>query len=363
MIKKYPFYIKATTVLLGLTLLVYVLFALKSILVPLAFASLLAILLNPLANRLEQWRLPKVWAIVVSLLAAFIVIAGLAYFLESQIAKFTDQLPLLKKRFVELLSQLQQEINQRFGLNMQKQQQMISDAQEKIKPLVGQTLGTLMGTLFMMFLLPVYTFLFMYYKNLLLNFIYEVFGEAKEVGAVLGETKGAIQNYMVGLLVEALIVAILNTVALLLLGVDYAILLGVLGAVLNVLPYIGGIVSTALPVIIASITKDGFQTQLGVIAAYLLIQFIDNHFLVPYIVSSRVKINALISIVVVLLGDALWGVPGMFLSIPFVGVLKLIFDRLPELKPWGKLLGDEVPTRHKGQLLRRKPKAAPKPEA
>ena len=356
MFKKNPFYMKATIVLLGLTLLVYALFTLKDVLVPLAFSSLLAVLLNPLVNRLQQRRVPKIGAIVMSLLVALIVIGGLAYFLSSQIARFTDQLPLLKKKFAELLAQLQQQVDQRFGLNMEKQHEMISDAQEKMKPLVGQTLGTLAGTLFMMFLLPVYTYLFLYYKNLLLDFLYEVFApeNSKEVGVVLQETKGAIQNYMVGLLVEALIVATLNSVALMLLGVDYAILLGVLGAVLNVLPYIGGIVSTALPVLMAIVTGHGYQTSLGVIAAYLLIQFIDNQFLVPYIVSSRVKINALVSIIVVLLGDALWGVPGMFLSIPFVGVLKLIFDRIPELKPWGKLLGDEVPMRHKGQKREKK---------
>jgi predicted PurR-regulated permease PerM len=354
MIKKYPFYMKATAILLGLVLLVYILYNLKNVLVPLAFSWLLAMLLNPVATRLQQRKWPRVLAIVASLVVAFIVIAAVAWFLESQIARFTDQLPLLKQRFTKMLTQLQQEINHRMGINMQRQEQVINDAQEKMKPLVGQTLGTIAGTLFMIFLLPVYTFLFMYYKNLLLNFIFEVFSQAKEVGPVLGETKGAIQNYMVGLLVEALIVATLNSVALLLLGIDYALLIGVLGAVLNVLPYIGGIVSTALPVLMAIISKDGYQTPLAVVGAYLLIQFIDNQFLVPYIVSSRVKINALISIVIVLLGDALWGIPGMFLSIPFVGILKLVFDRIPELKPWGKLLGDEVPVRHKGQLLRKK---------
>jgi predicted PurR-regulated permease PerM len=90
---------------------------------------------------------------------------------------------------------------------------------------------------------------------------------------------------------------------------------------------------------------------MGIIIAYVIIQFIDNHFLIPYIVSSKVKINALISIIIVLLGGALWGISGMFLSIPFIGILKIIFDRVPELKPWGRLLGDEIPTRRKGQKI------------
>jgi predicted PurR-regulated permease PerM len=207
-------------------------------------------------------------------------------------------------------------------------------------------------TLGMIFLLPVYTFLFIYYKKLLVNFMYEVFSKenSTDLTAILSQTRTAIQSYMVGLLLEALAVATLNTIALLILGVKYAVLLGVLGAVLNILPYIGGIIGIALPLIIATITKSGYETQLGIVIAYLVIQFIDNHFLVPLIVSSRVRINALVSIVIVLMGGALWGIPGMFLSIPFTGVLKIVFDQIPDLKPWGKVLGDEVPTKHKGQI-------------
>ena len=127
-------------------------------------------------------------------------------------------------------------------------------------------------------------------------------------------------------------------------------MLGVIGAILNILPYIGGIASTLLPMVVATLTKDGFDTQIWIVLAYMVIQFIDNNLLVPIIVSSKVRINALISIVIVLLGNALWGVPGMFLAIPVIGVLKIIFDRVPELKPWGRVLGDEIPTRHKGEI-------------
>ena len=171
---------------------------------------------------------------------------------------------------------------------------------------------------------------------------------------VLTETKASIQSYMVGLLLEALVVAVLNTSALLLLGVKYAVLLGVLGALLNLLPYIGGLIAITLPVLIALVTKDGITIPLAIVVAYIIIQFIDNNFLVPFLVSSRVKINAFISIVIVLLGGALWGISGMFLSIPFVAIIKIVFDRLPDLKPWGKLLGDDIPTRHKGQMWNRR---------
>jgi len=360
MLKEYPFYFKCTVILLGLILFVYVLMGLRVILVPLSFALLIAILLNPLVNRFRQWKLPRVLAITIALLLAFLFMAGVGYFLSAQISGFADQFPLMKKKVIQLIEDLQQDISRRFNIDVQRQQQAMEEAGAKMKPLIGSTAGALLSSLAAIILLPVYSFLFLYYKDLLLNFIYEIFAEKnfKEVGVVLRQTKGAIQSYMYGLVLETSIVAILNSVALLMLGVKYWILLGIIGAILNIIPYIGGIMSVALPVIIATITKDGFHTQLLVIICYMVIQFTDNHFLVPYIVSSKVKINALISIVFVLLGNAAWGVSGMFLCIPFAGILKIIFDRIEELKPWGRLLGDEIPVRPRAQWPRiRKPRS------
>jgi predicted PurR-regulated permease PerM len=136
----------------------------------------------------------------------------------------------------------------------------------------------------------------------------------------------------------------MNSVALLILGIDYAILLGIVGALLNLIPYIGGLVAVALPMIIAVVTKSTAWYALYVLAAYYFIQLIDNNFIVPKIVASKVKINALFSIIVVIAGNALWGLPGMFLSIPLLAIVKVIFDHIEPLKPWGFLLGDTMPS-------------------
>jgi predicted PurR-regulated permease PerM len=351
--KKYPFYLRTTVILLGLTLFVYALFNLADVLIPLAFALMLAILLNPLTNFFEtKFRFPPVAAIVVAIFLAIIFIAGIGYLLYMEIGSFSDQLPAFKKKLAEMSVKAQHAISEHLGITFKKQQQYIDQGEAALKPALASTAGSLLGSISTIVLLPVYSFLFLYYKKLLLNFLFEVFAEEnqEDVSKILTKTKGAISSYMFGLLLEALIVATLNSIALLILGVDYAILLGVLGALLNVLPFIGGILAVILPILIATVTKDGIHTQIEIIIAYIVIQFIDNHFLVPYIVSSKVKINALISLVIVFLGGALWGIAGMFLSIPFIGVLKIIFDRVPDLKPWGKLLGTEVPTQHKGQL-------------
>lgn len=355
-VKQYPFYIKSTVIIFGLVLICYALFNLKGILAPISFSFIIAILLNPMVGKLQRKGVHKVVAIFLSLLLALLVVGGILFFISSQIMNFGENLPQLKIKFNEHFVHFQQWVSNNFKFSIEKQQKAIDDMLKSGQSLLGSALGGAVGTLGLIFLVPIYTFLLLFYKTLIVNFFHEVFAEenTQKVSEVLVETKSAIQSYMVGLLLEALVVAVMNSIALMLLGVDYAILLGVIGALLNMLPYIGGIVAIALPVIIASVTKDGFTTQLGVIGAYTLIQFIDNNFLVPFLVSSRVKINAFFSIVVVLLGGALWGIAGMFLSIPFVAILKIIFDRLPDMKPWGKLLGDTVPTRHKGEIWLRR---------
>ncbi|QJD97351.1 AI-2E family transporter [Mucilaginibacter robiniae] len=360
--KQYPFYLQSTVVLFGLILLFYVFDQLADILIPLAFAAFIAVLLNPLCTRLERLKIPKIVAISITLLIAILVLAGLFYFLSSQIISFGASLPTLKAKFAEITNDLKNWVFIHFGINTQKQVQFINEALNNSKAMVGKTIGTVLGTLSIIFLIPVYIFLMLLYKTLILNFLFEVFSEENvaQVADILKETKAAIQSYIVGLLTETLIVAILNSAALMILGVPYAILLGVIGALLNMLPYIGGIIAIALPVLMATVTKDGYSTQLGIVVAYSVIQFIDNNILVPRIVSSKVQINALISIVIVLLGGALWGISGMFLSIPFIAVLKIIFDRIDDLKPWGKLFGDNIPTRHIGQIwhLRRERRLA-----
>jgi predicted PurR-regulated permease PerM len=359
-----PLYKKSTIILLGLILCVYVLFTLADILIPLAFSLLFAILLNPLYIRLTHWRIPKVLAIMVTLLIAFTLVGVLFYFLSAQIVQFGEMAPLLKQKFTQILNNLQHWMETSFGVSIEKQMQILRETANSGKALVGRTVSSVLGIFSVLFLIPVYIFLLIFYKPLILNFLFEAFSkeDSLSVGDILQETKAAIQSYIVGLLIEASIVAVLNATALTILGVQYGILLGVIGAILNMIPYIGGVIAIILPVLMATVTKDGYTTQLAIVGAYAVIQFIDNNILVPRIVSSKVQLNALVSILAVLLGGALWGVAGMFLSIPFVAVLKIVFDRVEPLKPWGKLLGDELPPENQDKISQTASKAAHQPK-
>jgi predicted PurR-regulated permease PerM len=177
------------------------------------------------------------------------------------------------------------------------------------------------------------------------------------VKEIVSQIKTVIQRYLVGLIIEAGMMAVMNTAALLILGIEYALVLGILAAVLNVIPYIGGIIAVALPMIVALVTKPSPWYVFYIMIAYYVIQLIDNNYIVPYIVAAKVKINALFSVIIVLVGNALWGVPGMFLSMPLLAIVKLICDHIDPLKPWGFLLGDTMPPILKIQKIFRKIKS------
>jgi len=345
---KLPTYLKLSQIVMGLTAFFYILYIGQDIIVPLIYAMLIAMLLNPLVNRLCRYKLPRVIAILIAILAGFLLISAVIYFISTQSIKFSSSFPLLKEKFNMMFKDLIDWMSHAFNLSTQKINSSVNNIKnqgmENGGVVIGQTLGTLSGALVLIFLLPVYVFMILFYKSLLVEFIGRLFPKAQHatVGEVLIETKSLVQNYLVGLLVEMAIVAALNTIALLLLGIQYAILLGVIGAILNLIPYIGGVVAIALPMLIAIATKEPVYA-LYVFIAYIIVQFIDNNFLVPKIVASKVKINALVSIVVVLIGGALWGIAGMFLSIPLTAILKVMFDRIEPLKPWGFLLGDTIP--------------------
>jgi len=210
---------------------------------------------------------------------------------------------------------------------------------------IGKTLINVGIMAMILFLVPVYIFMILFYEPLLIDFIHQLFGlkNDSQVSEIVTQTKIVIQRYLIGLLIEAAIIATLYSVTLLTLGIDYAIILGIMGAIINVIPYIGGLVGVALPMIVAIATKSTGLYAIYILVIFYIIQMIDNHYIIPIIVASKVKINALFSIIVVLAGNALWGISGMFLSIPLLAIVKLIFDHIESLKPWGLLLGDTMP--------------------
>jgi predicted PurR-regulated permease PerM len=344
-----PFYAKAGIFFVGLSALLAILYVAQYIIIPVIFSFIIAILLNPVVSFFVRIKINRVLAIIITLLLTIFILAAFAAFIYTQAVNFSDSWPIFVKKFTEILNQTISSASAYLNIQPQLIHAWITKTQHELitinGTLIGQTIVSVGSIIAALVLVPVYIFVILYYKPLLNEFIHRLFNEEhlSQVGVIVTETKSVIQHYLVGLIIEALIVGTLNALGLLLLGIQYAILLGVLGALLNMVPYIGGIIAVGLFMMVALVTKSSPWFAFYVFGVHTFIQVIDNDFIVPKIVASKVKINALFSIIVVLVGNMLWGIPGMFLSLPLLAIIKVIFDHIETMKPWGYLLGDSMP--------------------
>jgi predicted PurR-regulated permease PerM len=315
---------------------------------PFLFAVLLAMLLLPATKFLARKKIPKIFSILLPLIFSFILIAGVIYLLSSQVVNFLDDLPTLRERISKLGLSLQTWLNESVNISVPKQNQYLKDTVENIKEqgpkLVGITFLSLTEMLAYMVLLPIYTFLMLYYRVTIKTFFVNVFknGSEDKVREILSEAGAIAQQYVTGLLIETTIVFSLNTVGFLILGIQYAVFLALLAALLNLIPYVGMLLANIICMIVTLISSETISDVLWVGIILAAVQFIDNNFGMPLIVGNKVRINALVTVMGVLTGGALCGVPGMFLAIPGLAVLKVIFDKVPDLQAWGLLLGDET---------------------
>jgi predicted PurR-regulated permease PerM len=349
------FFKKLSFNLLSIVLIGLILYLGKGIILPFLFSVLLATLLLPVVSYLQSKRFPRAIAIILPLFVALMMIVGVIYFLYTQIIHFFDDWDALEKRINELLASLQKWIANNFDIAPRKQAQYISETTEKVKTeapkIAGQTFLSLTESVSYLVLFPTYTFLTLYYKSTIKDFFVKLFKKTddEEVVGILHACSHVSQRYITGLLIETSIVFTLNTIGFLILGIKYPVFLALFAALLNLIPYIGMLVANIFCVFITLLTSENPTDAVWVAGILALVQFFDNNIGMPMIVGNNVRINALVTIIGVLIGGALCGVPGMFLAIPSLAVLKVIFDRVESLNAWGILLGDE-PTHDKPKI-------------
>jgi predicted PurR-regulated permease PerM len=345
-----PFFAKASLFFIGSYALISMLYIAKGIIIPFIFSVIISIVLHPVVCFFVRKKINRVIAIIITLILTIIFIATFGLFIFSQAMRFGESWPKMVEKFTEIFNQTINLASDYFDISPEKINAWITKSEGEVintsGTAIGQTLVNVGSGLVVLFIIPVYIFMLLFYHPLLIEFFRRVFGAGNRimVSEIITQIKSVIQRYLTGLFLEVVIVSTLHSIGLLLLGIQYAILLGIIGALLNLIPYLGGIVSVALPMMIALATKTSPWYALYVLAIYYVIQLIDNNYIIPKIVASKVKINALVSILVVLAFGALWGLPGMFLSIPLTAIIKVIFDHIDPLKPWGFLLGDTMPT-------------------
>ena len=354
-----PFYVRLGFKFLVIFFICYFIKTAQTILIPFAFACLLSVLLLPVVSFLQKNRISKVISIAVSIILAISLIAGIIYFLSSQIASFLQDIPSIKEHINEHFISLQNWVKEKFQVSFAEQDAYLNEQANKLKDTgtgyISHTFFSITEALILLIIMPIYTFLLLFYKNHIRKFLFALFKQQNTSGVqnVISQTKLMIRSYMVGLLIEMAIVATANSTGLAILGVKYAIFFGVLAAVLNLIPYIGMFTATLFTVLISLTTTDRSGDIVWIIVIFYGIHIIDVNFLVPRIVASRLRINALISILGVVAGGALLGISGLFLSIPVIAFVKIVCDEVEGLKPWGMLLGDETAYSKKDRLQER----------
>jgi predicted PurR-regulated permease PerM len=346
-----PLTVRRSIELLGLYFLAVIVVTAKGILTPLLLAFFIALVLLPVYRFLTRRRVPEILAVVCCLLLVVAVAVGVIWFFSSQVSRLIADFPQIKTNVQVHLSSLSAWINQKTQFSTERQLELLNEQSEKLLNYAGGLLGGAAASLTSIFvlvgLLPIYIFLILFYKNLLLRFVFLWFPEEqhKKVEDVMRETEVIIKSYLVGLLIQITYITILLGGLLALFGIKHALLIGVIFAFLNLIPYIGALIGNIIGVLLTLSSSQELYPILTVLLTIAAVQFLDNNILMPRIVGSKVKINALASIVGVIIGGALAGIAGMFLSLPVIAVLKIIFDRTQQFKQWGVLFGDERPKR------------------
>lgn len=341
-----PFIANLALVLISIVIIGYLLRLGQSILAPFFLAFLLAMLFVPFANWLERkLKFSRGVSSITALILVFAALSGLGYFFGSQFAAFSDDIPHLTQQFSEIFQSFQEWVSQTFRLDVDKQFEFLEQGFNKLLSssgfIIGVTLAYFSTSLgFAFFCLLFFVFILNYRKGLN-NFIINIFPDKHKdkVSETVHEIQSMTKSYITGICIQMLLITFLSTSVLLPFGVKYAILLGVLTGLINVIPYLGIAIAMLLASFITFATATPI-TVLYVVIGYLVIHAIDGNIIIPFIVGSKVKINALFSFLAILIGAELWGISGMFLCIPALAILKIIFERIESIQPWGNVLGE-----------------------
>jgi predicted PurR-regulated permease PerM len=345
--KEYPIYIKATSYLFLISMIVFVLATAQSFLVPVSIGVLLTFLLMPISRWLISKKVPETIAIILSIVIMIIVLGGFLFFISSQVLSFSEDLPLLNEKLAEKFGLLQQFIAEEFNVSEKHQVEWLREQFVNMLKSSGAVFGNIFSAtgsfLAAATLIPIYIFFFTLYRHKFIDFIKHMSNPDKHdwLLHVLRRTSQVSQKYLVGLLIDITILSVLNSIGFTILGINHAILLGVIAGVLNIIPYIGVLIGSIFPIIMALLTKDSVWIAIGALGVCVFVQFLDNNFITPKVVGSAVSINPLATMIALLIGGSVWGVAGMMLFIPFLGMLKVILDNIEHLRPFGFLIGEE----------------------
>ena len=331
----------------------------SDIVVPLAFAAFLSIVMLPIIKKLESRKLGTALSITIVLAITVVILGLIIWLVVDQVAGLLNDLPNLQTKLENYVSEVRSKLQDDFGISTIDQNKYLGESMRTVSTYLGDVLISTTNTLSVLIQIPIYIFLILIYRDKFRGFFLSLTPNNEIVWKK--DMERVIQGYISGLTLVIFIIASLNCIGLLALGIDHAIFFGILSGVLTIIPYIGIFIGALFPVIMALITKDSIWYAIGVIIVFAVVQFLEGNFITPRITGSKVSINALAAIIALVMGGKILGIAGMILAIPAIGVLKILLSLSDHLKPFVILLEDK--DRVKGIILTPSPpKLKEKPE-
>lgn len=337
-----------TYILLCGVLLVYILVEARNFLYPIFLSLLFSYLLYPVVKKLEEWGFPRILANFITIITATAFFIALVILLYRQLAVFLGDFPTLQEQALRNIDRLQHTIDDEFGADNPEDERwlrhQVNNAFELSGTFITDLLMSMTNTLTKFGLMPVYIFLMLYYRNKFENVIYRQLPsfEHPKAKQIINEISHVTKHYMGGVVMVVIILCFVNSLGLLAIGVNYAIMLGVLSAIMNFIPYFGTLIGAAIPLTYSLMVQGSLQKALWVLLLFLLVQFTENNILTP----SQVNINPMFTILSIIVGGMIWGLPGMFVAVPLFGMFKVYCDNKDNMRAWSYLLGTEETEEH-----------------
>lgn len=317
----------------------------RDIFIPISFALLISFVLYPVCAWMERKGLGRAWATLIAMIVLFAALLLIIALLIYQFASFVNEWPALQQKFNDSVQELSLFLINVFGVSLEQQREWVKDISDQsasgILMVIRNAISASAFSAVMLVLVPVYAVLILIYRRHWVNVIYQAFPEEdkESVNSMISQTVTTYYNFIKGMVVVYVLVGVLNSLGLLVLGIPHAILFGFIASVLTFVPYVGIMIGSLLPIAIAWITYDSIWYPLGIVGIFAFVQYLEANVIFPIAVSNRLNVNTLIMLIAIFAGGVLWGMAGMILFVPFVGILKLIADHTPKWKTLSLILG------------------------
>jgi predicted PurR-regulated permease PerM len=320
----------------------------KAVIIPIVFAFLVAFILFPVVKKFESWGANEIVSASLSILCLALIIGGGIFLFSNQVIQLSEDLTDFQSKIFAVFADATILINKNieFFPHLEKGEllnQIKNWLSGSAGSLLSQTFNSTASFFLGLLMSLIYTFLILIYRNGLVRALSSFYPQEHRERALkmFKSVQQVGQKYLFGMMVVVLILGFVNSVGLWIIGIDNPFLFGFLAAILALIPYAGTLLGAAIPVLYSFITFDSIWMPISIVFFFWFVQVIESNFLTPKIVGGNLKINALTSILSIIIGASVWGVAGMILFLPLIAMLKAVCEEYIELKPFALLIGEK----------------------